>query len=77
VQQKLGAKHFQAQAARTILAGHFREDYSEQRVADVRLTIDLDAAILEAANRRRALPGDKAKPVDVHLLVSTAAPAKR
>jgi transposase-like protein len=80
IQQKLGAKHFQAQAARTILAGQFKEDYSEQRGTDVKLTIDLDAAIREAASRRRALPGDTAKPVGTQFLVPSTediTPSKR
>src|SRR5262249_51246673 len=79
-QQSLDRKHFQAQLWRYSMAGRFKEDYADKSGADVTLTIDLDAAIREAANRRRALPGDTAKPVGTQSLVPSTeniTPSKR
>lgn len=40
VQSKLGAKHFQANAARLVMSGQFKEDYAEQRSVDVTVSLE-------------------------------------
>lgn len=62
LQSKLGAKHFQANAARLVMSGQFKEDYAENSGARVDITLDLGGAIAEIEARRR--PSD-AKPVEV------------
>lgn len=66
VQQKLGAKHFQANAARLIMAGQFREDYAERPVGGELAGAFVDflgaiGEIAEAAKTAKRRPGDGAK----------------
>ena len=66
-QQKLGAKHFQAQLWRHSMTGRF-EDYREARqINGLDALPDFLAAISEAADRRKAAlakPGDDAKAIN-------------
>lgn len=70
VQQKLGAKHFQANAARLVMSGNFKEDYAERGSVGLADALpDFLAAITEAADRRRqkaleARDGSQAKAVE-------------
>jgi transposase-like protein len=80
IQQKLTAKHFQANAARLVMAGQFKEDYAERPASGGAETlIDLLSAVEEVAQRRAAamLPGASAKPIEAVLVKDDAMPADK
>lgn len=68
VQQKLGAKHFQANAARLVMSGQFKEDYAERPQATAGEMVEFLAAVIDSAGERKPKaipePGDQAKAVE-------------